>query len=107
MHPSGSRSNHIQSPNSERVSAMSGSSKIMATQQAVELPVTNAMPFRQTADTPLEAAISRYTDQSDGSPRGHRLTPHLRRLEAESIEIMREVVAQFRNPVFLYSIGKD
>ncbi|WP_230533014.1 sulfate adenylyltransferase subunit CysD [Microvirga roseola] len=33
--------------------------------------------------------------------------PHLRRLEAESIYIMREVAAQFRNPVLLYSIGKD
>src|SRR3954470_16130608 len=32
---------------------------------------------------------------------------HLRRLEAESIHIMREVVAEFRNPVMLYSIGKD
>jgi sulfate adenylyltransferase subunit 2 len=32
---------------------------------------------------------------------------HLKRLEAESIEIMREVVAEFRNPVMLYSIGKD
>jgi sulfate adenylyltransferase subunit 2 len=32
---------------------------------------------------------------------------HLRRLEAESISIMREVVAEFRNPVMLYSIGKD
>lgn len=32
---------------------------------------------------------------------------HLRQLEAESIYIMREVVAQFRNPVMLYSIGKD
>ena len=32
---------------------------------------------------------------------------HLRRLEAESIHVMREVVAQFRNPVMLYSIGKD
>ena len=31
----------------------------------------------------------------------------LRRLEAESIFIMREVVAEFRNPVMLYSIGKD
>ncbi|MFG0243028.1 MAG: sulfate adenylyltransferase subunit CysD, partial [Phycisphaerales bacterium JB054] len=31
----------------------------------------------------------------------------LRRLESESIHIMREVVAQFRNPVMLYSIGKD
>ena len=32
---------------------------------------------------------------------------HLQRLEAESIHIMREVAAQFRNPVMLYSIGKD
>jgi len=33
--------------------------------------------------------------------------PHLRQLEAESIHIIREVVAECRNPVFLYSIGKD
>jgi len=32
---------------------------------------------------------------------------HLKTLEAESIHIMREVVAEFRNPVMLYSIGKD
>ena len=32
---------------------------------------------------------------------------HLQQLEAESIEIMREVVAQVDNPVMLYSIGKD
>jgi sulfate adenylyltransferase subunit 2 len=36
-----------------------------------------------------------------------RLTPHLRRLEAEAIGILREVAAAFRNPVLLYSIGKD
>jgi sulfate adenylyltransferase subunit 2 len=37
-----------------------------------------------------------------------RLRPsHLKRLESESIGIMREVVAEFRNPVMLYSIGKD
>ena len=35
------------------------------------------------------------------------LPPHLRRLEAESIHIMREVVSEFRTPVMLYSIGKD
>ena len=33
--------------------------------------------------------------------------PHLRRLEAEAIFIMREVVATFERPVMLYSIGKD
>ncbi|EWS65472.1 Sulfate adenylyltransferase subunit 2 [Hydrogenophaga sp. T4] len=32
---------------------------------------------------------------------------HLQRLEAESIHIMREVVAETDNPVMLYSIGKD
>src|SRR6201990_704419 len=32
---------------------------------------------------------------------------HLERLEAESIYIMREVAAEFRNPVMMYSIGKD
>jgi len=32
---------------------------------------------------------------------------HLERLEAESIHIMREVAAEFRHPVMLYSIGKD
>jgi hypothetical protein len=32
---------------------------------------------------------------------------HLKRLEAESIGIVREVVAEFRNAVMLYSIGKD
>jgi sulfate adenylyltransferase subunit 2 len=31
----------------------------------------------------------------------------LRRLEAEAMEIMREAVTEFRNPVMLYSIGKD
>lgn len=32
---------------------------------------------------------------------------HLQRLEAESIHVIREVVAEFRKPVMLYSIGKD
>ena len=32
---------------------------------------------------------------------------HLKRLEAESIAILREVAAEFRNPVLMYSIGKD
>ena len=32
---------------------------------------------------------------------------HLQELEAESIHIIREVAAEFENPVMLYSIGKD
>ena len=35
------------------------------------------------------------------------LPAHLRRLEAEAIYILREVVAEFSRPVMLYSIGKD
>jgi sulfate adenylyltransferase subunit 2 len=35
------------------------------------------------------------------------LSPHLQRLEAESIFILRETAAEFAKPVMLYSIGKD
>jgi sulfate adenylyltransferase subunit 2 len=46
--------------------------------------------------------------RSPGAPTipAHRLS-HLERLEAESIHIMREVAAEFHNPVMMYSIGKD
>jgi sulfate adenylyltransferase subunit 2 len=40
------------------------------------------------------------------SNQAHQLS-HLDRLEAESVHIMREVVAEAENPVMLYSIGKD
>ncbi|RYE80740.1 MAG: sulfate adenylyltransferase small subunit, partial [Hyphomicrobiales bacterium] len=38
---------------------------------------------------------------------GEQHLHHLARLESESVHIMREVAAQFENPVMLYSIGKD
>ncbi|GHB57497.1 sulfate adenylyltransferase subunit 2 [Psychrosphaera saromensis] len=37
----------------------------------------------------------------------HKNLTHLKKLEAESIHIMREVAAEFDNPVMLYSVGKD
>src|SRR6516225_3771278 len=46
----------------------------------------------------------------DSQPQTGVLTPshdHLRALEAESIHIIREVVAEFERPVMLYSVGKD
>ena len=55
------------------------------------------MPTQTKADTP-KALMSK--------PRLQSLT-HLQRLEAESIAILREVVAEAENPVMLYSIGKD
>ena len=44
---------------------------------------------------------------ADQTPSARLLPENLKRLEAESIGIMREVAAEFRNPVLLYSIGKD
>src|SRR5262245_23009356 len=41
-----------------------------------------------------------------GTMSSYSLT-HLKQLEAESIHIIREVAAEFDNPVMLYSIGKD
>jgi sulfate adenylyltransferase subunit 2 len=38
---------------------------------------------------------------------GGALPRHVRQLEAEAIGILREVAAEFRNPVLMYSIGKD
>jgi sulfate adenylyltransferase subunit 2 len=46
------------------------------------------------------------TTATTPAPPASRLT-HLQRLEAESIQIMRETVAEAENPVMLYSIGKD
>jgi sulfate adenylyltransferase subunit 2 len=58
------------------------------------------------SETPGQAvAVAPGVQSNQGVPQ-KRLT-HLQRLEAESIYIMREVVAQAENPVMLYSIGKD
>ena len=63
---------------------------------------TNTAP--STAQTP--AITQRPTLPAHRPSSGTALT-HLQRLEAESIAIMREVVAESDNPVMLYSIGKD
>lgn len=54
--------------------------------------------------------MRRQPPRCDASPPGAGavpLLPHLRELEAQSIYILREVVAECRRPVMLYSIGKD
>jgi sulfate adenylyltransferase subunit 2 len=53
----------------------------------------SALAPKMAALNPLEVKLGSLT--------------HLRRLEAESIHIIREVVAEAANPVMLYSIGKD
>jgi sulfate adenylyltransferase subunit 2 len=52
------------------------------------------MPTTASARNTLNPVVSPHVD-------------HLRALEAESIHIIREVVAEFERPVMLYSIGKD
>ena len=52
-----------------------------------------------------ERTISSHHPSPSSSP-VERLS-HLRLLEAESIQILREVASEFERPVMLYSIGKD
>lgn len=51
-------------------------------------------------------ALAEAPSEFQAAPR-QALSPHLARLEAEAIFIMREVVAEFSNPVMMYSVGKD
>jgi sulfate adenylyltransferase subunit 2 len=55
-----------------------------------------------TPKTPIRSAPTESAERTLAMP----LT-HLQRLEAESIHIMREVVAEADKPVMLYSVGKD
>ncbi len=69
----------------------------------VKLPSGVAVTLALTAyRSTLE--LARYPEPPQRLDEG--LT-HLDRLEAESIHIMREVIAQAENPVMLYSVGKD
>ena len=63
---------------------------------------------------PFDSASSKHAGLAQGevldraaAPHSPPVLDHLRALEAESIAIMREVVAEFERPVMLYSIGKD
>src|SRR5262245_30269159 len=63
------------------------------------------MPSRLIS-TPAVAPWAGAGDSSSGTATDRALT-HLDQLEAESIHIIREVAAEFENPVMLYSVGKD
>ena len=62
---------------------------------------TTASPNAATADELLS------TEPSRSEPIATARLTHLQRLEAESIQIMREAVSESENPVMLYSVGKD
>lgn len=65
------------------------------------------------APTQVELILLAYAPVLDLSTQGRQLggmrttTPHLQRLEDESIHIIREAVAEAENPAMLYSVGKD
>jgi sulfate adenylyltransferase subunit 2 len=69
---------------------------------------------RQTeAPAHVELGLLSYPAVLDDGNRGRtvtahkKLTPHLKQLEAESLQIIREAVAESDNPAMLYAIGKD
>ncbi len=56
----------------------------------------------------MSSSLERVAEVSAGGPKTAAATlTHLQRLEAESIQIFREIIAECENPVMLYSIGKD
>ena len=72
----------------------------------VELPSGRRARFATLAYQSVQVA-TRYASVIPKSAGTGAALTHLDRLEAESIHIMREVMAQAENPVMLYSVGKD
>jgi sulfate adenylyltransferase subunit 2 len=68
--------------------------------------VVIARPHR-TMTARSQSRQARRPKQSTPPPAPARSLSHLERLEAESIQIMREVIADAERPAMLYSIGKD
>jgi sulfate adenylyltransferase subunit 2 len=67
-----------------------------------------AIPSREGRRFRKRDLTELYHPAEADAPLGRDQLPrHLRQLEAESIGILREVAAEFRRPVLLYSIGKD
>ena len=75
--------------------------RFLCVDEHVSAPPFNPSPGPQMTATSQAASVARQPANT-----ANTLT-HLQRLEAESIHIMREVVAEAENPVMMYSIGKD
>ena len=72
---------------------------------AAALEAAGPSPSSPAVPAPSPVVVSQRS--SLFNKEGSMNLTHLQRLEAESIHIMREVVAEADNPVMLYSIGKD
>lgn len=98
-----------------QVDTLPEGAKSVATPDVVR-PHAPADPMGQMAQSMLKHSIAQSDLNADAYIRKHlkqkpkeqtMVLTHLQRLEAESIQAMREVVAEADNPVMLYSIGKD
>ena len=67
-----------------------------------DLPVVDGVDIHLLGYPPVLPALQQTGGKAPGL-----ITPHLQRLEAESIHIIREAVAEAGNPAMLYSVGKD
>ena len=63
------------------------------------LPCVSLLAYPSVLDLSVQASWARLTKMGS--------TPHLKRLEAESVHLIREAVAEAENPAMLYSVGKD
>ncbi|HEX7637068.1 MAG TPA: sulfate adenylyltransferase subunit CysD [Burkholderiaceae bacterium] len=70
-------------------------------------PPLPAAPFAASAAPAAPASTRPHSAPTASETDDAMNLTHLQRLEAESIHILREVVAEADNPVMLYSIGKD
>ncbi len=79
--------------------------------ESFEIPADPGPTIRATGGTarptPEKKCRPPQSNLKNGEDGKAMTLTHLQRLEAESIHIMREVVAEADNPVMLYSIGKD
>ena len=80
--------------------------RFLCVDESVSAPTFNPGSGSTMTATPDAATPSQQPSSRQAAVSNDTLT-HLQRLEAESIHIMREVVAEAENPVMLYSIGKD
>lgn len=101
-----------------KLDAASVSAALLALQQhigkaIIVFPHGRLVPWCRQLNLPAMAGLSllAYAPVLDLSAQPRHAqrstTPHLQRLEAESIHIIREAVAEAENPAMLYSVGKD
>lgn len=82
-----------------------GSQRLLPGHNRTDLTLSGQLKHLMADIHEQEIAYSGFDIQKRSA--NHMNLTHLQRLEAESIQIMREVVAEVENPVMLYSVGKD